>query len=109
MPNFAGSLDAAKRNIVAIGVWYFAPYRHARKLFFSSAHFAEKVTDWELSRKFQQRQPALTWVFGLFIWLPFTALFYTLCVLPALLAITLSVMWPWVLTLISFLLLNLIF
>ena len=109
MPKPTGTNNSVRQTIVAIGVWYFAPYRHATKLFVASADFAEKVTDWELPRKFQQRQPALTWVFGLFIWLPFTALFYTLCVLPALLAITLSVMWPWVLTLISFLLLNLIF
>jgi hypothetical protein len=109
MPNFAGSLDTAKRNIVAIGVWYFAPYRLARKLFFSSAHFAEKVTDWELSRNFQRRHSSISGIFGFFIWLPFTALFSTLCVLPALFVIMLAVVWPWVFTLISYLLLDLVF
>lgn len=109
MPSSPGIYASAKQLVIAAVNWYFVPYRNARKLFFSAADFAEQVTDWELPRGFQRRHPAFTWIFDLFIWLPFTMLFSIICSIPALAIMTLAVVWPWIFSLVSFLLLNVIF
>jgi len=109
MTKLSDFYNSVKQLVIAGGVWYFAPYRHARKFFFTSADFAEKVFDWELPRKFQRRHPVLAGFFPLFIWLPFSTVFFTFWVMPSLTAIVLALIWPWVFTLVSFLLLNLIF
>jgi hypothetical protein len=83
--------------VIAVGTWYFAPYRQARKLFILFSDLSDKVFDLEPPRRFQTHLPVLAWIYSVFICLPLAVLVASLLGLLAFTVMVVAAIWPLVL------------